>query len=314
MNEWSFQIFNEKLGNKIEYGLLSGKPFSGKSTVAKLLADTQGYTVVDMEKISEAARARLGTEDEPFEGDVPIAEVEADVAALINAGQSSGKRVKFVFDGYLHTSEEAFLKFIEQFGVPEFVLFLTAESATIGQRWLAKNDPEGTEVPEDALDQIKADSATNSARRQQLTAHFEQFGSRVNIMHLNTSLVSSIESTTKDLNNKFAPKVILVNHEKSLPVDNTCSNLAIRYNMIYISAYQVIKQNIQQKTPWGLKLQANRRPKSIDSSLQVQDPFEEAEYSPVHYDLQCVMQLLKETVAAKKTNQKFVLLEGLCNS
>tara|TARA_B110000285_G_C14898435_1_gene502009 strand:+ start:141 stop:332 length:192 start_codon:yes stop_codon:yes gene_type:complete len=26
------------------------------------------------------------------------------------------------------------------------------------------------------------------------------------------------------------------------------------------------------------------------------------------------MQLLKETVAAKRTNQKFVLLEGLCNS
>jgi len=26
------------------------------------------------------------------------------------------------------------------------------------------------------------------------------------------------------------------------------------------------------------------------------------------------MQLLKETVASKRTNQKFVLLEGLCNS
>lgn len=123
-------------------------------------------------------------------------------------------------------------------------MFLTAEASTIGLRWLARNDPEGTEVPEDALEGIKADSATNSARRQLLNTHFEQFAGRVNCMNMNTSQCSSIESTTKDLNNKFAPKVILVNHEKQLPVDNTCSNLAIKYNMIYISAYQVIKQNI----------------------------------------------------------------------
>lgn len=314
MNEWSFQLFNEKLGNKIEFGLLVGKSLSGKSVVAKLLCDTQGYAVIEMAKISEAARGRLGTEEEPFEGDVPIAEVEADICALINEAKNSGRRTKFVFDGYIHATEEAFLAFIEQFGVPEFVMFLTAEAATVGARWLARNDPEGTEVPEDAQESIKADSATNSARRQQLCVHFEQFGGRVNILHLNTSQVSSIESTTKDLNNKFAPKVILVNHEKQLAVDNTCSNLAIKYNMIYISAYQVIKQNIQQKTAWGLKLQANRRARSIDSSLNVQDSFQEAEYSAVHYELACVMQLLKETVAAKKTNQKFVLLEGLCNS
>jgi len=286
MSEWSFQLFNEKLGNKTEFGLLVGKSLSGKSIVAKLLAEKNGFTVIDMSKISDAARGRLGTEEEPFEGEVPIAEVEADIVTLINDAQSSGGRSKFVFDGYLHSSEEAFLAFIGQFGVPEFVMFLTAEAATVGQRWLARNDPEGTEVPEDAQESIKADSATNSARRQHLTAHFEQFGGRVNILHLNTSQVSSIESTTKDLNNKFSPKVILVNHEKQLPVDNTCSNLAIKYNMIYISAYQIIKQNIQQKTAWGQKLQANRRARSIDSSLNVQDGFEEAEYSAAHYDLQ----------------------------
>lgn len=37
-------------------------------------------------------------------------------------------------------------------------------------------------------------------------------------------------------------------------------------------------------------------------------------YSPVHFDLTLVMQLLKETITEKTTNQKFVLIEGLCNS
>jgi len=38
MSEWSFQIFNEKLGNKCEYGVLVGKSLTGKSLVASFLA------------------------------------------------------------------------------------------------------------------------------------------------------------------------------------------------------------------------------------------------------------------------------------
>jgi len=45
----------------------------------------------------------------------------------------------------------------------------------------------------------------------------------------------------------------------------------------------------------------------------VRDEFNEAMYSPIHYDLPLVMELLKETITEKRTNQKFVLLEGLCN-
>ena len=76
MSEWSFQLFNEKLGNKCEYGVLIGKSLTGKSLVANFLAKNQGYTIIDMGKITETVRGALGSEEEPFEGDVPIAEVE----------------------------------------------------------------------------------------------------------------------------------------------------------------------------------------------------------------------------------------------
>jgi hypothetical protein len=108
--------------------------------------------------------------------------------------------------------------------------------------------------------------------------------------------------------------VILVNHEKRLAVDTPCANLAIKYNMIYISAYQVIRDHIKNNTVWGKKLMAGKKTKAIDSSIMVRDEFAEAEFSPVHFDIVSVMQLLKETIAEKRTSQKFVLMEGLCNS
>lgn len=84
--------------------------------------------------------------------------------------------------------------------------------------------------------------------------------------------------------------------------------------MLYISAYQVIKKHILGKTEWGLKLEANRKNKALVQAVHVRDEHQEFIYSPVHFDLTLVMQLLKQTITEKTTNQKFVLIEGLCNS
>lgn len=47
--------------------------------------------------------------------------------------------------------------------------------------------------------------------------------------------------------------------------------------------------------------------------LMIRDEFNEAMFSAIHYDQTLVMELLKETINEKRTSQKFVLLEGLCN-
>jgi hypothetical protein len=47
----------------------------------------------------------------------------------------------------------------------------------------------------------------------------------------------SLETTLTSLRNQFSAKVIIVNHEKRLDVDTTCSNLAIKFNMLYLSVY-----------------------------------------------------------------------------
>ena len=106
----------------------------------------------------------------------------------------------------------------------------------------------------------------------------------------------------------------MINHEKRLGIDTTCANLAIKYNMIYISVYQKIKEQIEGKTEWGLKLEATRSDKEIVLTTQVRDEFNEAEYSPVHFDQTVVMAFLQSVIASKRTNQKYVILEGLCNN
>lgn len=94
----------------------------------------------------------------------------------------------------------------------------------------------------------------------------------------------------------FQPRVLLVNHEKRLGIDTTCANLAIKYNMIYISSYQIIKQHIEGDTEWGKRLTATQRTKEIQLTTQVRDEFNELQYSPVHFDQTTVISLIKWTI------------------
>ena len=107
----------------------------------------------------------------------------------------------------------------------------------------------------------------------------------------------SEESLTKDLKAQFAPRVILVNHEKRLAVDTTCANLAIKYNLVYISVYQLIKQHIENNTELGKRLLATKRPRDIKLQTQAKDEFLEIEYSAVHYELPLVMELVANTIS-----------------
>mmetsp|Transcript_22762 Transcript_22762/g.21964 ORF Transcript_22762/g.21964 Transcript_22762/m.21964 type:complete len:289 (+) Transcript_22762:1990-2856(+) len=125
----------------------------------------------------------------------------------------------------------------------------------------------------------------------------------------------SQETILKELRGLFALKVILVNHEKRLTVDTTCANLAIKYNLIYISVYQLIKHHIENNTDYGKRLLATKKPRDIKLQTQAKDEFNEIEYSAVHYELPLVMELIAKTISeVRRGSQRFVLIEGFCNS
>jgi hypothetical protein len=55
-----------------------------------------------MSQIAEECKKRLGTEDEPFEGEAPLAEVEKDTIAIVNKDKAANQQYTYIFDGYLH--------------------------------------------------------------------------------------------------------------------------------------------------------------------------------------------------------------------
>lgn len=105
-------------------------------------------------------------------------------------------------------------------------------------------------------------------------------------MNLNTDL--SLESTVAFLRNIYSAKVVIVNHEKRLQVDTASSNVAIKYNMLYLSVYQLIKQHIEDNTIFGQQLNASYNPKKLSETALVaqglNDETGESTFNPVHYD------------------------------
>lgn len=80
-----------------------------------------------------------------------------------------------------------------------------------------------------------------------------------------------------------------------------------------MSVYQLIKKEIEGNTPMGQALAASKKLKVVNLE-QSKDEFEEGKYSAVHFASPLVMELVVSTIAANRTNQKFILLEGLVNS
>ena len=137
-----------------------------------------------------------------------------------------------------------------------------------------------------------------------------------------TKLVLADTTSTSDelvqalLKDALLPKVILVNHEKRLPVDAVCANLALKYNMMYLSVYQLIRKEILDGTSLGHKLLATKKTKAIDlGPYHGKDEYGEEEYSAAHFDLDLVIELIRGKIQAhRRYYQTSIMIEGLCNS
>lgn len=73
-----------------------------------------------MKAVADEIKSSLSTEEEPFEGEVSIKDIEKRI--LDKMEKNKGKKVKYLFDGYTHPKGEQFSKFIEQFDSPDVVI------------------------------------------------------------------------------------------------------------------------------------------------------------------------------------------------
>jgi len=83
MIEWDANTFEGHLGKKVSWGMFTGRSFSGKKTLATELSTIIMGKQVSMAQIAEELKKKMGTEEEPFEGDVPLDKVEAAICDMV---------------------------------------------------------------------------------------------------------------------------------------------------------------------------------------------------------------------------------------
>ena len=47
------------------------------------MADKFGYTIINMAQIADKIKATLGSEEEPFEGEISTADIEKEICSMI---------------------------------------------------------------------------------------------------------------------------------------------------------------------------------------------------------------------------------------
>lgn len=65
----------EILSSRPKCVLVYGRPLSGQTTISNLLSTHLGYRVLSYKTFEERVKKSKGTDEEPFEGEVPVAEV-----------------------------------------------------------------------------------------------------------------------------------------------------------------------------------------------------------------------------------------------
>jgi hypothetical protein len=141
MRAWDEGTFNEHLGNKTEWGIVIGQSLSGKSLVARLIADSSNGKVIDLAKIAEEIRPKLETEEGPFEGRIPDAEVEKEILAIIAADKAAGEKFMYLFDGQHHEKVDTMAAFlVDNICAPSYIIQCSTDAKEIEKRYKEKNE------------------------------------------------------------------------------------------------------------------------------------------------------------------------------
>ena len=130
MRSWDESTFNEHLGNKTDWGIVTGQSLSGKSLVAKIVADSNNGKVLDLATIAESIRPSLASEEgDPFEGPIPADKVEAEILSIIARDKNAGENFFYLVDGQHHeTVDQAAAFLLSNLGTPASIITCTTDA------------------------------------------------------------------------------------------------------------------------------------------------------------------------------------------
>lgn len=169
---------------------------------------------------------------------------------MVKGNQAKGNKCCYVFDGFSHKTAKEFMEFATPvFGSPAYWLPVTCETAAACERWKKQNDAD--EVGEEAMEEINGGEKAFADDCEAINKELEGLSCKI---HTTLSTGTSAETTTAALKALTQAKIVIVNHDPRLPVDVSCANLAIKYNMLYLSVHQLIKEHITKNSCYGIRL------------------------------------------------------------
>ena len=180
---------------------------------------------------------------------------------IIEDDKARGDKLLYLFDGMHHETIEGAWSFLtENLGSPSYMITTTALPGEIEARLKeSKEMGPGDELGEEDQAELKEKAAAAAKEGEQWAACAKSLGDRIKNITFETGV--SKETLGAQIRSQFCIKVILVNHEKRLSVDVVCSNLAIKYNMLFLSVYQLIKNEIESNTAMGKQLLTTKKAK-----------------------------------------------------
>lgn len=154
---------------------------------------------------------------------------------------------------------------VKELGPPRWWLPIMCNKETAGIAWRKANEG-AEEVSEEGAQEIADGGATFETEKAEMAKALQDGG--YNMTKYETLNVDkSAESVASDIKALFCAKIVLVNHDPRLAVDIPCANLAIKFNMVYISVHQLIRQNITNGTPMGKALLKSRSQRSLSTAF-----------------------------------------------
>lgn len=173
MKSWDESSFNKMLGSDVSYGVVMGRPLAGKTVVSNYISSLIGGKVISLTGISETVKKTMGTEEEPFEGEVPTIKVYEAVLEQISQDRMNNKKFTYIFDGYSHSKADFQSFAIGQLGRPEFLIQCQAGKKAIDERYKKKNETE--EIGEELAAQLEQEGKDADKKAEDFTQIVQEY-------------------------------------------------------------------------------------------------------------------------------------------
>jgi hypothetical protein len=206
------------------------------------------------------------------------------------------KREKFVIDGFADYAGAEIAAVLGALKAPSMLIDLDCKLDAVKIRYKIKNELD--ELTEDQVEEIEKAYQAYEGIRNMLLEQCKQS----EIFQVETML--SEERALKDVDAIFAPKILIFNHHKYILTDALLANISWTNNIVYLSVYQLIKEEIQKKSDLGIKLLNSKRERMLKEEYYGKDEFNEAEYCPAYFSLNLVIELIKMKLKQLRNAQK----------